>query len=101
MNKRSHRKYTGEEKFQILQEGEYGQMSINEVCRRHQISPNTYYLWRQQAHKAMLDGLNGQRRSSSKKSVKETRLEEENERLKNTVVEITQENIDLKKRNLG
>lgn len=101
MNKQSHRKYSAEEKFKILQEGEYGQMSINEVCRRHQISPNTYYLWRQQAHKAMLAGLNGQRGNPSKKSVHETRLEEENKRLKNTVVEITQENIDLKKRNLG
>jgi len=101
MNKRSQRKYTAEEKFKILQEGEYGKMSINEVCRQHQISPNTYYLWRQQAHKAMLSGLNGKRNGKAKKNVNETRLEEENKRLKNTVVEITQENIDLKKRNFG
>ena len=46
MNKRSQRKFTEEEKFKILQEGEYGKMSINEVCRRRQISPSTYYLWR-------------------------------------------------------
>lgn len=98
MNKRSQRKYTAEEKFKILQEGEYGKMSINEVCRRHRISPNTYYLWRQQAHKAMLAGLNGKRGGPSKKNVNEARLEDEVKRLKNTVVEITQENIDLKKR---
>lgn len=45
MNKRSQLKYTAEEKFKILQEGEYGKMSINEVCRRYQISPQ--YLLRQ------------------------------------------------------
>ncbi len=38
MSKRSHKKFTAEEKYQILQEGESGTMSINEVCRRHGIS---------------------------------------------------------------
>jgi len=99
MTKKSQRRFSAEEKFQILQNGEYGNMSINEVCRRHQISTNTYYLWRNQARKAMLERLKGQAKGRSKKSVQEQILEDENKRLKYTIVEITQENIDLKKKN--
>lgn len=99
MFKKSLRRFSAEEKFQILQEGEYGNMSVNEVCRRHQISTNTYYLWRKQARKAMLEGLKGQAKGRGKKSAREKILEDENKRLKHTIVEITQENIDLKKNN--
>lgn len=49
----------------------------------------------------MLAGLNGKRGGPSKRNVNEARLEEEVKRLKNTVVEITQENTDLKKRHFG
>jgi len=97
LEKRSQRRFTPEEKYRILQEGEYGTMSINEVCRRHGISTVTYYHWRTQAQDAMKDGLTDKRKN--KKSHKEQALEEENKRLKNTIVEITQENVELKKKN--
>ena len=97
MEKRSQRRFTPEEKFRILQEGEYGSMSINEVCRRHGISTVTYYHWRTQAQDAMKEGLAN--KSKHKKSHKEQQLEDENKRLKNTIIEITQENVELKKKN--
>ena len=97
MEKRSQRQFTPEEKYQILQEGEYGNMSINEVCRRHGISTVTYYEWRKQAQVGMKDGLSDKRKH--KKSHKEQELEDEIKRLKNTIVEITQENVELKKKN--
>ncbi|MFQ5825672.1 MAG: transposase [bacterium] len=97
MEKRSQQRFTPEEKYQILQEGEYGNMSINEVCRRHGISTVTYYEWRKQAQSAMKEALAGKRKH--KKSRKEQDLEEEIKRLKNTIVEITQENVELKKKN--
>jgi len=97
LEKRSQRRFTPEEKFQILQEGEYGNMSINEVCRRHGISTVTYYEWCKQAQHGMKDGLTDKRKH--KKSHKEQELEDEIKRLKNTIIEITQENVDLKKKN--
>ena len=96
MHKKSQKKFTAEEKVKILQEGEYGNLSINEVCRRYQISPNTYYMWRKQAQKAMLAGFSGT--SSKKTNRREQDLEAENKRLRHTIVEITQENIELKKK---
>lgn len=99
MNKKSQNKFSAEEKVKILNEGEYRSMSINEVCRRHQISPNTYYLWRKYAQQGMLMGLSGANTKGNAKSRREQELEEENKRLKHTIVEITQENIVLKKKN--
>jgi putative transposase len=97
LEKRSQRRFNPDEKYRILQEGEYGTMSINEVCRRHGISTVTYYQWRKQAQVAIKDGLTN--KSKNKKSHKEQDLEDEIKRLKNTIVEITQENVELKKKN--
>lgn len=102
MSKRSQNKFTAEEKYQILQEGETGAMSINEVCRRHGISTVTYYSWRQKARQAALESLRTHHLGKkSNKSRHELELEAENERLKHTVVELSQENVGLKKKNLG
>jgi transposase len=95
--KRSQRKYTAEEKIKILQEGEQGSMSINEVCRRYGITTVTYYYWRNQAREAMLKAFNGS--MNKKKSHREQELEEKIARMRNTIVEITEENIELKKKN--
>lgn len=97
MDKRSQRRFTAEEKVKILQEGNSGSMTINEVCRRHGISAVTYYHWKKQAQESMKNGLGNQ--SKGKKSKREQELEEEIKRLKYTIVEITQENVELKKKN--
>lgn len=97
--KKSQRRFTAQEKYDILREGEYGSMNVNEVCRHHGISTALYYHWRKQAQEAMLEGLNPKSRRSSK-SQHEIDLEADNERLKATLLEITQENVELKKKNL-
>ncbi|MCB9503063.1 MAG: transposase [Deferribacteres bacterium] len=102
MSKKSHRKFTAAEKYQILQEGESGSLTISEACRRHGISAVTYYSWRDKARQAALEGLqNNHRGRKSNKSRHELELEEENKRLKHTIVELSQENVSLKKKNLG
>lgn len=97
--KKSQRRFTAKEKYDILREGEYGSMPINEVCRRNRISTALYYQWRKQAQQAMLEGLNAQSRRTNK-TQHEKELEAENERLRATLIEITQENVELKKKNL-
>jgi len=53
------RRFSAEEKFQILEEGRAPGASIAEVCRRHQISSTLFYLWEKQAKKAALEVLRG------------------------------------------
>lgn len=102
MSKQSQKRFTAEEKYQILQEGESGAMSINEVCRRHGISTVTYYSWREKVRQAALESLrNSHHGKKSGKSQHEQELENENQRLKHTIVELSQENVSLKKKHLG
>ncbi|MCU0316128.1 MAG: transposase [Fimbriimonadaceae bacterium] len=39
-------KFTDDQIVRILQEAESGQTSQAELCRRHGISPNTFYVWK-------------------------------------------------------
>lgn len=76
-------RFSEEQMLGVLAEAE--QVPIGEVCRRHGISPKTYYRW-----KAKYDGM----------SVPEARrlkqLEEENTRLKRLVADQALDNSILK-----
>lgn len=77
-------RFTEQQIFAILREGEAGG-SVKEVCRRHSVSPATYYKW-----KSKYGGLE----PSELKRVKE--LEHENARLKQLYAETALENNALK-----
>lgn len=70
------KRFTDEQIVRILEEGEQGNITIAELCRKHQISEATYYAW-----KKKFKGL----------QVKEVRrlkeLEQENARLKKVLAE--------------
>ena len=89
------RRRTSEEKLRIVLSGLDGSIEISELCRREGINPTQYYGWKKHllgsASKVFETGTSG------KPSAREQRLETENARLKSVVVEITTENLDLKK----
>jgi transposase len=90
------RRFSAEEKFQILEEGRAPGASIAEVCRRHQISTTLFYLWEKQAKKAALEVLRGNG-NGRKRNSKEERLQEKIQKLNAVISEITEENLTLKK----
>jgi len=47
-----------EEKWQIVQEG-MKSGNISETCRRHEIAPNLYYRWKDEAEQGAKAGLGG------------------------------------------
>ncbi len=77
-------RFTEHQIFAILKEGEASE-SVKEVCRRHGVSPATYYKW-----KSKYGGL----QPSELKRMKE--LEQENSRLKQLYAETALENKALK-----
>jgi transposase len=93
--KKKRRRWTAAEKLRVVLAGLDGSVEVSELCRREGINPTQYYGWKKQllssAAKVFADGR------ESKPSAKEQRLETENARLKSVVVEITAENVDLKK----
>lgn len=66
------KKFSEEQILQILKDGEKGDATIGEVCRKHGISEFTYYRWRKK-----FGGMSVQ----DAKRLKE--LERENAKLKN------------------
>lgn len=93
--KKPRRRWTSSEKLRVVLSGLDGSVEISELCRREGIHPTQYYGWKKQllnsATKVFADGR------ESKASAKEQRLEADNARLRSVVVEITTENLDLKK----
>ena len=80
-------RFTEEQIIPILREGEAG-IGITELCRRHGITKQTFYRWKEKS-----GGLN----------VDEARrlpqLEDENRRLKHLVADLTLDNVPLDRAN--
>ena len=77
-------RFTEQQVFEILREAEAGG-TVKEVCRRHGVSPATYYKW-----KSKYGGLE----PSELKRIKD--LEHENAKLKKLYVDTALENDALK-----
>jgi len=88
------RKFSPEEKLQIMLEGTANENGISEVCRRHGISPTQYYTWRKRLMSSAGEVFNS--KASKKEAAKIERLEEELKRKDSVIAEITEENLDLK-----
>ena len=89
------RKFSPEEKLQIVLEGIANENGISEVCRRHGINPTQYYSWRKRLMSSAGEVFNS--KTSKKEAAKVERLEENLKRKDSIIAEITEENLDLKK----
>jgi putative transposase len=50
-------KFTDEQIVRILQEGESGQISRAELCKKHGVNINTFYIWRRKYSGLQTDDL--------------------------------------------
>jgi len=82
------RKWTGQQKLQIVIEGLSGKRSVSKLCAHHEISQSQYYKWRDQ----LLAQGNTVFEAAPDKKV--ARLESKVKQLTNLVGELT---VDLKK----
>lgn len=94
------RRWSAEEKLQIVSEARASGSRVTEVCAKHGISSALYYKWEHLARSGALEHLQGvpaKRRSQEK----EVRLQEEITRLREAVADLAQENVRLKRGLLG
>jgi transposase len=91
--KKKRRVWSSSEKLRIVLAGLDG-AGVSELCRREGINPTMFYGWKRQLLGSAAKVFGEQDR---KASAKEERLEAENAKLKSVVVEITTENLELKK----
>ena len=86
------------EKVQILEEARQTGSTVSEVCRRHGISTAQFYQWEKEARDAVLERFqNGKQSPEKRQEAENARLENENQRLKDVIAEITSENLEMKK----
>lgn len=83
------RKWTSQQKFQIVMEGLKGNAEISKLCNKYQVSQTQFYKWRDQFIK-----YGSQAFEVKNVSKKEERLENENRKLKGIIGELT---VELKK----
>lgn len=98
MSKREYRRFTAEQKLEILREAEQPGVTASEVCRRHGLSPSVLYRWRAVAQGGSAVALKRDAQRKPRKDDAEVRLKAEIERLRAVVTEITAENLELKKK---
>ena len=90
------RKFSAEEKIQIVLEGLRGEIPIAQLCRREGISASIYYKWSKEFLEAGKNGLTRETlRDATSDEVK--RLKVENSDLKKAVAELTLDVIKYKK----
>ena len=91
------KRYTAEEKAQIVIRGLGNEISVKELCNEVGIQPKSYYDWKQIFMKYGMEGF------KSKKDQKDTEKEEmkqEVDRLKELVAGLSLENHILKKNDI-
>jgi len=96
IKRKTHRKFTAEEKIRIVLVGLRGEESITDLCRREGIHPTQYYEWSKAFLYAGKRQLTGDTiREAGSEEVKGLRAE--NEELKQAVAELLLNNRVLKK----
>lgn len=91
---RSRRRWTAEEKLEILREGRESGSAVAEVCRRHGVSPGQFYAWEKRAQDGALGALRRKRRS--RPASREARLDAQLQELRAAVAELLKENLRLR-----
>ena len=76
MPNQKRRRWTAEEKLNIIEEARQTSQTISEVCRRHGIAPGQFYGWEKQARNGALIALRA-KRAGRKRANRETELETE------------------------
>jgi transposase len=97
MSKREYRRFTAEQKIEILREADQPGVTVSEVCRRHGLPPSVLYRWRAVAQGGSTVALKLDAQRKTRKDDAETRHKAEIDRLRAVVAEITAENLELKK----
>jgi len=98
MSKREYRRFTAEQKIEILREAEQPGVTMSEVCWRHNQAPSMLYRWRAVAQGGSAVALKRDAQRKPRKGDAEVRQKAELDRLRAVIAEITGENFELKKK---
>ena len=90
------RVYTPEEKLKIVLEGMSGTISVSDLCRKYDLKPARFYYWKDQLVNSAPEIFENRGRKVDEDRIRSEK-DREIERLKATIAEVVQENLDIKK----
>ncbi len=102
-NQSSPRNYvTAEQKFKIIKEHLTTKTGATEICKKYGIGSSQFYKWLEQFYEGALAGFDKSKRTQSGgvSATAQTKIEEQKreiERMREVVLEIAAENVQLKK----
>lgn len=88
------KRFTAEEKVQIVIRGLSNEISVKELCNEVGIQPKSYYDWKQVF---MKHGMEGFKSKKDQKDTEKEAMKQEVDRLKELVADLSLENHILKK----
>jgi len=91
------RVYTPEEKLKIVLEGMSGTISVSDLCRKYDLKPARFYYWKDQLLNSAPEIFENRGRNVDEDRIRSEK-DREIERLKATIAEVVQENLEIKKR---
>ncbi len=91
------RVYTPEEKLKIVLEGMSGTISVADLCRKYDLKPARFYYWKDQLLNSAPEIFENRGRKLDEDRIREEK-DKEIARLKATIAEIVQENLEIKKK---
>lgn len=95
------RKYlTAKEKFAIVKEQLTTKTGVTEICKKYGVAASQFYRWQELFFEGALEGLETTKRNGAVTARAEKQIEEQQrelERMREVVLEIAAENVQLKK----
>ena len=95
------RKYlTAKEKFAIVKEQLTTKTGVTEICKKYGVAASQFYRWQELFFEGALEGLETTKRNGTVTARAEKQIEDQQrelERLREVVLEIAAENVQLKK----
>ena len=93
----ANRVYTPEEKLKIVLEGMSGTISVSDLCRKYDLKPARFYYWKDHLLNSAPEIFENRGRKVDEDRI---RMEKDREiaRLKATIAEVVQENLESKKK---
>ena len=95
MSKKRQRKWTPAEKLKLVLATLESDSQLSEICRREGVAPSLIYKWRKQ----LMDSAESifARKKLEREDPRIEKMDRDNQKMKDVIVEITTENLDLKK----
>ncbi len=94
---REKRAYKAEEKLKIVLEGMSGTISVSDLCRKYDVKPARFYYWKDQLINSAPEIFENRGRKVDEDRIMSER-DQEILKLKDVIAEITQENLEIKKK---